>query len=519
MRQPVTTSSEAPASGQDREDGPVSHPLGVQPEGNAHLLAVAPRAAIAKSLGPHFGSLQDSQLLSLFGFFDADGLRRIALCSKALYMFSRDDELWRGLTLAKYGSSFIFTDSWRLTYNKTEWSVEQDCALERSVPTTRDIVNRKVVQVRGMFSDVLTHKWRCQTASIDQSWLEFDNVRREHASEFSVDAFRDCYEAPGIPVVIQGVANTWEASRLWSKESFQERFGEIRFNAGGFEFPLDRYLAYADAVVGRCDQPLYLFDCGFAKKAPELAAEYSVPAYFDEDLFQHLRGPNMRPDYRWLIVGPRNSGSTFHKDPNATSAWNACVRGSKKWILFPPDCPPPGVFPNESGSDVTAPVSVLEWFINYYEEARRVGSVCGSYECVVGEGDIVFVPSGWWHVVLNLEWSIAITQNYVSRSNFARVADWMSARPDQVSGCRCPDHAHQVAQNFYDDVVAARPELAFRNPRNGADDTNPGSRLSKRRKLGSSRPWKDLQVISAKGAPEGTESNAVEAVPFSFGIG
>jgi len=39
---------------------------------------------------------------------------------------------------------------------------------------------------------------------------------------------------------------------------------------------------------------------------------------------------------RWLIVGPARSGSSFHVDPNCTSAWNAVVRGSKKWIMFPP---------------------------------------------------------------------------------------------------------------------------------------------------------------------------------------
>lgn len=65
-------------------------------------------------------------------------------------------------------------------------------------------------------------------------------------------------------------------------------------------------------------------------------------------------------------MGPSKSGSSFHKDPNATSAWNATIFGSKKWILIPPNIAPPGTFPSKDGSEVVTPASLMDWFTNYY---------------------------------------------------------------------------------------------------------------------------------------------------------
>ena len=54
------------------------------------------------------------------------------------------------------------------------------------------------------------------------------------------------------------------------------------------------------------ETPLYIFDASFADKKPEMAEEYEVPKYFQEDFFSVLS--DKRPPYRWIIIGPARSG-------------------------------------------------------------------------------------------------------------------------------------------------------------------------------------------------------------------
>ena len=147
-----------------------------------------------------------------------------------------------------------------------------------------------------------------------------------------------------------------------------------------------------------------------------------------------------------MILGPGRSGSTFHKDPNATSAWNAVLTGSKYWLMFPSGTnhpPPPGIILSEDQSEITAPLSIAEYLLTFHELARETP---GAKEGICYAGEVLHVPSGWFHLVLNLDESLALTQNFVPRAKLADVLGFLRDQREQVSGFKddVAEHAYEL---------------------------------------------------------------------------
>mmetsp|Transcript_33836 Transcript_33836/g.88848 ORF Transcript_33836/g.88848 Transcript_33836/m.88848 type:complete len:486 (+) Transcript_33836:103-1560(+) len=429
-----------------------THPYGAQPAGSGLGRAGCRTPGLGR-----LAVLPDALLLDILALLSTRELGRLARVSRALYVLAHDGELWRGIAVALWAAQqpagSLHKGWFRGTWKDTVGGMIRRAA-GASSPTPHS-----PLAIRDFFSDTIFSGWLCSSLAVPPEWTEVETVDRE--AGLSLADFRARYEVPNRPVVITDVVPTWPAFKRWDLEYLREVSKGAAFESGPVSLPFDEYWEYARSTTD--ESPLYVFDPRFGEKVPELAADYTTPEFFAEDLFSVLG--EGRPNYRWLIIGAARSGSTFHVDPNGTSAWNATITGAKKWIMLPPGVPPPGVHPNEDGSEVTAPVSLAEWFVNFYPElsSHPVKAV----EFVSRRGDLVFVPSGWWHCVLNLEDDadpgapvVALTQNFVSSANLGPVCRFLREKRDQVSGMACGAAAETLYERFSAKLRTDRPELA-----------------------------------------------------------
>jgi hypothetical protein len=233
-----------------------------------------------------------------------------------------------------------------------------------------------------------------------------ENGAVERRKNLSAEEFRARYAIPGVPVVLEGLADDWPARRLWTLEFFKQNYGAVEttvYTSGRKTTPrnmsLSAYLEYMESTQDAA--PDYLRAWSLSS-FPELRAQYRRPSYFP--CWTDRLPRDVRPTWKWLFIGPARSGSAMHRDFIGSAAWNMLFEGEKTWWFYPPH-QTSHVYSGEVDAFRPDP------------ERFPLFAKAEGLSCVQRPGDIIFTPSNWWHQVRNETSTLALTENFINDTN------------------------------------------------------------------------------------------------------
>ncbi|OIT04870.1 PREDICTED: jmjC domain-containing protein 4 isoform X1 [Nicotiana attenuata] len=324
-------------------------------------------------------------------------------------------------------------------------------------------------------------------------------VEKVNGRELSYGEFAEKYMAQNQPVVLTGLMDDWRACKDWVSPNgkpnlhfFSTHFGKSKVqvaDCGTREFTdqkriemtvsefVDHWLHLSSAdngdnsdsgVAGR--SLLYLKDWHFVKEYPEYIA-YRTPLDFSDDWlnfyldkFRMHNDPDTYSerneiscsDYRFVYMGAKGTWTPLHADVFRSYSWSANVCGKKQWYFLPPS-------QHHLVFDRNMKSTVYNIFADVSQSKFPGFEKAIWWECTQEENEVIFVPSGWYHQVHNLEDTISINHNWFNGYNLSWVWDLLlkdygeaSEYIEDLKGCDdfeelCQRNlAANTGMNFYD---------------------------------------------------------------------
>ncbi|CAH8460452.1 unnamed protein product [Schistosoma turkestanicum] len=240
------------------------------------------------------------------------------------------------------------------------------------------------------------------------------------------------------------------------------------------EVSVKEFMSYwTNKTQGKDKRILYLKDWHYFKHSSE-NNWFTLPEYFSSDWlneFWSLRN-DLSDDFKFVYLGGDGTWTPFHADVYRSFSWSANILGHKRWWIFPPGEEKKlllsnGQIPFDIRSAIKDRNDVKYYMIDQYS------------------GQVVFVPSGWFHQVVNMTDCISINHNWFNATNVSHVwdhlQDQLKAVEESTKDVASIAGWHEECQtclrayagiNFKEFFSMLKYILITRWPRTSSDDDN-----------------------------------------------
>uniref|UniRef100_A0AAF5I255 Jumonji domain-containing protein 4 n=1 Tax=Strongyloides stercoralis TaxID=6248 RepID=A0AAF5I255_STRER len=228
---------------------------------------------------------------------------------------------------------------------------------------------------------------------------------------------------------------SWQARKLWIRDDGSLNIDYLLMKYGKFECPVIvnddssqcKMMSVEEFIREYVlkDKKGYLKDWHFQSLCDknEIPQVYELFSIFKFDWInneRHTTTPDGNPfgdDYRFLYLGTKGTWTGFHCDVMGSFSWSANVVGKKVWYFVP--IGNEKYFLKDGCKDI---------YINDIRERKDLWKESGVFEVVQNCGEVIFVPSGMWHQVHNMDLTLSLNHNFINASNIDLVFDLLNKR-------------------------------------------------------------------------------------------
>ncbi len=220
--------------------------------------------------------------------------------------------------------------------------------------------------------------------------------------------FKKNYLKPEKPVILRGLWKDYPAYNKWTPDFFKSILGNFEigvfdgqketpdrsFKSPHYKMPFGEYI---DHITSDSEEDLRLFLFNILKVKPELREDFSFPPLTN----LYLR------NIPFMFFGSKGAKVRMHQDMDWSNVFLTQLHGRKEVYLFAPEY---SKLLYRYPFNVHSPINPEYPDLKNYPAFKYVKG----YHCVLEPGDTLFMPSGYWHYIKNLEGGYAINQRALS---------------------------------------------------------------------------------------------------------
>ena len=219
------------------------------------------------------------------------------------------------------------------------------------------------------------------------------------------DQFQAQHRDARRPVVLQGMVDDWPALKTWSFSHFASHYGSAQVTVDAYnsararEMSLSQFVALLEQPPALGSAPVYLQEWYYKAADPQLARdtpELDVAQYdFRKDLYGEQASTNHQ-----LWAGQRGAVTILHQDAYLVDVMHIQIVGEKRWMVM-------------------APEAHLHCLQDGQPDFARLAADPATQlmQYTLRPGEVLFLPSQWWHRVELLSDSIGVGRKCLDPSN------------------------------------------------------------------------------------------------------